>query len=338
MNRIRSNQLFCILLLSGAWSVICIPSIYGNGQILGTIAACMLQILFCLPMLALAKRQGSFEKIIQSQKWLGLLYIGFFLLWGAQGFIQLWEVAPPQLLPASGKMTAAILIVLTCFYTSSAGLRATVRCAPFIIGLFFISVTVLILGAWKRIDISRISLDRTGFWDGITIYNALSGELMIAWVLLDRVKGRRNTAINSYLLTKAGFCILILFLSITVGGRLTTLTGYPFFMLTTLSQPLQGQRADALYILVFVMLYIMHITLQTGIVGHLVEILFPSLSKYAAPVSLLFMLLLAWLTDMTVIQSITSVSLPVLAFIVPLLLRMKQFSKTVHKEHSHEAF
>ncbi|MBD5142289.1 MAG: hypothetical protein HDT22_01570 [Ruminococcus sp.] len=338
MNKIRSSQLYCILVLSGAWSVICIPSLYGSGQILGTIAGCLLQILFCLPMLALAKQQGSFEKLIQSQKLLGILYIAFFLLWGGQSFIQLWQVAPPQLLPSSGKITAGVLIILTCFYTSSVGLKATARGTPFIIGLFIISIIVLILGAWKRIDISRISLSRTGFWESINIYNALSNELMIAWVLLDRVKDRKNIAINSYLLTKASFCVLILFLSITVGGRLTELTGYPFFMLTTLSQPLQGQRADALYILLFVMLYIMHITIQTGIVGHLAEILFPAFSKYTAPVSLLFMLLLAWLTDINIMQNITSIALPVLAFLVPLLLRMKQFSKSIHKEHSHEAF
>ncbi|MDE6003861.1 MAG: hypothetical protein K2G88_00555 [Oscillospiraceae bacterium] len=339
MSKIRSSQLFCILVLCGAWSVICIPSMNESGQILGTIAGCLLQILFCLPMLALAKRQGSFEKLIQSQKWLGMLYIIFFLLWGAQSFIQLWEVSPPQLLPYSSKIAGGILIILTCLYTSSVGLKATARCAPFMIALFIISVIILILGAWKRIDISRIAFTRTGFWDSITIYNNLSCELMIAWVLLDRVKGRRNLAINSYLLTKAGFCILILFLSITVGGRLTELTGYPFFMLTTLSQPLQGQRADALYILVFVMLYIMHITIQTGIIGHLSEFLFPAFSKYTAPVSLLFMLLLAWLADSNIMQSITTISLPVLAFLVPLLLRMKQFSKSIHKEQSqHEAF
>lgn len=339
MNKIRSSQLYCILVLTGAWSVICIPSLYGSGQILGTIACCLLQILFCLPMLALAKRQGSFEKLIQSHKLLGLLYIIFFLLWGAESFAQLWEVAPQQLLPSSGKIIAGVLIVLTCLYTGSVGLRATARSAPFIIGLFIISIAVLILGAWKRIDISRIAFNRTGFWDSITIYNASSCELMIIWVLLDRVKGRRNIAVNSYLFTKAGFCVLILFLSITVGGRLTELTGYPFFMLTTLSQPLQGQRADALYILVFVMLYIMHITIQTGIIGHLSEILFPAFSKYTAPASLLIMLVLAWVADINMIQNITSMALPVLAFLVPLLLRMKQFSKAIHKEQTHhEAF
>lgn len=338
MNKIHSNQLFCILLLSGAWSVICIPALSGTGQILGIAAACLMQILFCLPMLALAKQQGSFEKMIQSHKILGVCYIAFFLLWGAQGFVQLWDVAPAQLLPTSGKLIAAILITLTCIYTSSCGLRATARAAPFVMGLFFLSIAVLILGAWKRIDLSRIALERTGFWDGVQIYNALSGELVIAFILLDKIKIKRSLAINSYLLSKAAFCILILFLSITVSGRLTELTDYPFFMLTTLSQPLQGQRADALYILVFVMLYIMHITLQTGVVGHLMEILFPAISRYASPASLFIMLLLAWMTNLPTTQGITSIALPVLAFLVPLLLRTKQFAKSIRKQHSETEF
>lgn len=329
----NAGQLFCILLLSGAWSVICVPAISGTGQMLGVIGGCLMQILLCLPMLALARKSGSFEHMIKSHKILGICYILFFLLWGAQGFLQLWDAAPAQLLPTSGKFTAGVLITLTCLYTSSCGLRATARSAPFVMGLFLISVAVLILGAWKRIDLNRIALERNGFWDGVQIYHSLSGELVTAFVLLDKARTRKNSAVNSYLLTKAGFCILILFLSITVNGRLAQFTDYPFFMLTTLSQPLQGQRADALYILVFVMLFILHITLQTGVVGHLTEMLFPALSRYSAPVSLAGMLLLAWWLNPEITQGITSTALPVLAFLVPLLIRMKQFAKALRKEN-----
>ncbi|MDE5883742.1 MAG: hypothetical protein K2H29_01480 [Oscillospiraceae bacterium] len=330
----NSGQLFCILLLSGAWSVICVPALSGTGQILGSAAGCLMQILLCLPMLALARQSGSFEKMIKSHKILGICYILFFLLWGAQGFLQLWDAAPAQLLPTSGKFTAAVLITLTCLYTSSCGLRATARSAPFVMGLFLLSIAVLILGAWKRIDLSRIDLERNGFWDGVQVYNSLSGELVTAFVLLDKAKTRKNAAMNSYLLSKAGFCILILFLSITVNGRLSQFTDYPFFMLTTLSQPLQGQRADALYILVFVMLFILHITLQTGVVGHLVEVLFPALNRYAAPASLAGMLLFAWFLNPGITQGITSTALPVLAFLIPLFIRTKQFAKSIRKQNA----
>jgi len=337
MNKIHSHQAFCILLLSGAWSVICIPVLYGSGQILGTAAACLMQMLFCLPMLAL--RQESFSRLIQSQKWLGMIYLCFFLLCGAQGFAQLWEAAPSQLLPSSGKFTAAVLIVLTCFYTSSSGLRATARCAPLVMSIFMISVLVLILGAWRRIDVSRISWQKTGFWQSVRLYFSLSGELVAAWILSDRIRGNRKTALHGYLTAKACFCALILFLSITAGGRLISLTGYPFFTLTALSQPLQGQRADALYILVFVMLYVIHTTLQTGLVQHIAELLYAAEEKWTAPVSLFLMVLMAWLMNNFLIQDMIIIIQPVLFFIIPLVLRIRQFTQTIRKkEHSHEAF
>ncbi|MBR1529359.1 MAG: hypothetical protein IJ642_08680 [Oscillospiraceae bacterium] len=337
MNKIHNHQLTAILFLSGAWSVICIPSLYGNGQILGTAVACLIQILCCLPMLAL--RTGTFSRQIQKHKSLGIIYILFFLICGANGFSQLWEAAPPQLLPSSGKLTAAVLIALTCFYTSSAGLRATARAAPLVMGIFIISLAVLILGAWNRVDMSRISFQTTNFLPSIRMYISLSGELAAVWILSDSVRNHKNTAVNSYLIAKAIFCILILFFSITAGGRLMYLNGYPFFTLTALSQPLQGQRADALYILVFVMLHIMHTTLQTGIIEHIAEQIYPIAEKWSAPVSLIFMLIPAYFFKSDILETMIFYSLPVLIFIIPLSLRIRQFMKSIQKkEYSHEVF
>ncbi len=335
MNKIHNHQLTAILFLSGAWSVICIPSLYGNGQISGTFAACLIQILCCLPMLAL--RTGTFSNQIQKHKSLGILYILFFLICGANGFSQLWEAAPPQLLPASGKLTAAVLIALTCFYTSSAGLRATARAAPIVMSIFIISLLVLILGAWNRADLSRIAFRTTDFLPSIRTYFSLSGELAAVWILSDTVRNHKNAAVNSYLIAKAAFCILILFFSITSGGRLIHLNGYPFFTLTALSQPLQGQRADALYILVFVMLHIMHTTLQTGLIEHIAEQMYPIAEKWSAPVSLIFMLIPAYFFKSAVLENMIFYSLPVLILLIPLSLRIRQFMQSIHKkEFTHE--
>ncbi len=330
MSKIHNHQLTAILFLSGAWSVICIPSLYGNGQLPATAAACLLQILLCLPMLAL--QQGTFGRTIKNYKIMGMLYIIFFLICGANGFAQLWEAAPPQLLPSSGKLTAAVLIALTCFYTSSAGLRATARAAPIVMGLFILSLIVLILGAWKRADLNRISFQTENFLPGMKIYFSLSGELAAVWVLADQIQNHKNTAVNLYLIGKACFCLLILFFSITAGGRLIYLNGYPFFTLTALSQPLQGQRADALYILVFVMLHIMHTTLQTGIVEHIAEQMYPIAEKWSAPVSLIFMLILAYFFKSDILETIIFYSLPVLIFLIPLSMRIRQFARSLHKK------
>ena len=117
------------------------------------------------------------------------------------------------------------------------------------------------------------------------------------------------------------------------------LNGYPFFTLTALSQPLQGQRADALYILVFVMLHIMHTTLQTGIIEHIAEQIYPIAEKWSAPVSLIFMLIPAYFFKSDILETMIFYSLPVLIFIIPLSLRIRQFMKSIQKkEYSHEVF
>ena len=334
MSRLHNHQLTAILFLSGAWSVICIPSLYGNGQMTGTAFACLLQILLCFPMLAL--RSGTFTNQVQKHKIFGIMYILFFILCGANGFAQLWEATPPQLLPSSGKLTASVLIAFTCFYTSSAGLRATARTAPFVMGLFLISVIILISGAWKRADLSRISFQTSNFFPSVKTYFSLSGELVAVWILCDTVKNHKITAVNAYLIQKALFCLLILFFGISAGGRLIHLNGYPFFTLTALSQPLQGQRADALYILVFVMLHIMHTTLQTGIVEHIAEEMFPIAEKWSAPVSLIFMLIPAYFFDSSFLENLIFWSLPVLMFLIPLYLRIRQFLQSIQKrEQAH---
>ena len=203
--------------------------------------------------------------------------------------------------------------------------------------LFVISLFVLILGAWKRADLNRIAFQTENLSSGIRTYFSLSGELPAVWVLSDSLRKNRKSSVNSYLIAKALFCILILFFSIATGGRLSTLNGYPFFTLTALSQPLQGQRADALYILVFVMLHILHITLQTGMIEHIAEQMFPIAEKWSAPVSLIFMLIPAYLFSSAFLESVIFWCLPVLIFLIPLGIRIQQFFRSMHKkEFSHE--
>lgn len=312
MNKINSFQLFAILLLSGIWMLVCTPALSGPGQIIGTAVVCGIEILLCIPMLT-----TDFEAIISRQKWLGIVYAVYFLLVGAMGFTQGFAAAPKQLFESPGQVTAAILIILTCLYTSTSGLKATAKCAPFALAFLIVSTVVLLVGAWQRADLNRLSLRPEGFMQGGISYFALSGELATAWVLLGRVKDGSRRAVNGYLLAKAGFGILLLILCITAGSRLTTAQDYPFLTLISLSQPLQGQRADALYILAFVMLHVFHMTLMTGVTAHISGMVHPKL-KESAPFALILMLLLAVLIPERTAAGIIAITMPVLAGGVPL--------------------
>lgn len=324
MNKIHSSQLFAILMLSAAWQVLCIPQARGGAQLIGIAAALGVQLLLSIPMLLLARGGFSFWQTIAGHRWLGILYVLFFLLWGAVGFSRLWEVSAEISLPLSGG-TAAVLMVVTCLYTCSLGLKAMARCAPLMLGVLALSVLVLCIGAYSRVDITRLAPESEGFLQSGISYFCLCGELTAAFVLLDRAKGGQQRAVWGYLAGKAAFACLVVFLCICAAGRLAELSGYPFFTLTALSQPLQSQRADALYILVFVMLFVMHITLQTGVISHLLHAMFPKL-RAAAPVSLAVMLLLSYSLPLTrqPAEMISGILIVLTAFAVPLLFYLNR--------------
>lgn len=293
MNKMQSRQLFAILLLSGAWSVLCLPHAV-SGQLLGIPAAAAVQLLLTFPMLHLQRQGVSLTHLIRTHKWLGYVYLLFFLLWGAHGFVQLWHVSAELSLPVSSQFTAAVLLSLVCLYTASVGLRAMARCAGFVLGLLLLAVGLLTCGAAAHVDVTRLAAP-SGPQGGLS-YFCMGGELTAACILLDRTSAGQKRAIWGALLAKAGFACLVVFLSICAAGRLAAEEPFPFFTLTTLSQPLQFQRSDALYLLMFVMLYVMHITLQTGIIAHLLAEMYPKL-KWTAPLSLIAMLSLSPLLE-----------------------------------------
>ncbi len=328
MNKIHGNQLFAVLMLSAAWSVLCLPEVSDGAQLLGIGMAFGIQLLLSIPMLLLAARGFSLSRMAARQKWLGMIYILFFLLWGANGFSQLWEVSSEISLPVSGSLAAAVLMTVTCLYTCSLGLKTMARCAPLVLGILLLSIAVLVIGAYSRADITRLAPETKGFLKSGFSYFCMCGELTAAFVLLDRTGQGHRRAVWGYLAGKAAFACLVVFLCICAAGRLTEHSGYPFFTLTALSQPLQSQRADALYILVFVMLYVMHITLQTGVIAHLLHAMFPKL-KGAAPLSLAVMLLLSWGLENGIAEGLYGGLIFVTAFLIPAIIYL-------FRRYSHE--
>lgn len=324
MNKIHSSQLFAILMLSGAWSILCIPQVQGSAMLAGILAALGIQLLMSIPMLLLVRDGFSLSRTAARKKWLGIIYLLFFLLWGAVGFSQLWEISAEIELPVSGSMAAAVLMVITCLYTCSLGLHAMARSAPLVLGILLLSVLVLLLGAYSRVDITRLTPPTDILPHTLSCF-CLGGELTAAFVLLDRTAGKRKCAVLGYLLCKAAFAGLVCFLCICAAGRLAGRSPYPFFTLTALSQPLQSQRADALYLLVFVMLFVMHITLHTGVIAHLLHDMFPRL-RGAAPLSLVAMLLLSWGLShiLPALVSISGVFTTLTAFAIPLLFYLNR--------------
>ncbi len=308
MNRISALQLFALLLLQSIWEVICLPSLPGSGALLGAWGAYALQLLLLLPLL-------SRDTGLLRRKWAGLLFAGFFLLAGARNLTQLSGASPGALLSVPGRTGASVLLLLTCLYTASVGIKAAARCAPLTMGLLLLSAVILAAGAWGHTDPERFYWERDGLQEGGRLFFT-SAELPALWVLRRRLEGSSRKVLFGYTIAKMLLTGFVLYLCIAAGGRLAQTAEYPFFTLTALSQPLQGQRADALYILVFVMLSVMQITVQAGLAAHLTEEMFPKL-HHTAPFILLAMTALSGILSGEVLEGLTGMLLPVLAFGIP---------------------
>ena len=315
MNRITSLQLFALLLLPGIWELLCIREITGMGMLLGILAGYALQWLLLLPICA--ADGGLFRR-----RWASLLYAGFFLLAGARSLSQLTAAAPTALAAVPGKLGAAALLLVTCLFTAVCGIRSAARCAPMALFLLGISGIVLLAGAWGHLEFSRLPAAGNGFREGGRHF-FLAPELPAFWVLRRRLDKSPRKVLTLSFLAKSLTAGLLLTLCIAAGGRLCTGSDAPVFTLTALSQPLQGQRADALYILVFVMLSVMQLTVMAGLTAHLLEETFPRLHHTALavlPTALLASILLPQETH----DALTAMLVPVLAFGVPCTVQLLQ--------------
>ncbi len=322
MNKLHSSQLFAILFLSGAWTVMCMPVISSGDQLTGILAAAAIQIPAVLLLTALHRQGFSLQKTVSQKKWLGFVYVLCILLQGAQAFSQLWAAAPRISLPVSGRLTAAVLITIICLYTCSLGLRALSRSAPFVLGVLLLTLIVLVIGALPRLDTVRFTIGTSGIQEDCAAYLCTSGELITVPILLDRIRKDEKRTLLCYLAAKALLAGLLVFLCVCVCGRLLELEDYPFFTLTALSQPLRAQRADALYLIAFQILFIMHITLLTGTGAHLLHSMFPRL-RAVPPFCLAGMLLLSLipaLPDSRLLQGggilLTAVLIPLVFYLI----------------------
>ena len=109
-------------------------------------------------------------------------------------------------------------------------------------------------------------------------------------------------------------------LGMAVLGSRMAHADHPFFAIVSVSQPLSTQRADAIYLLVFVMLCVMRITLFTVLAAHLLRLCFPKL-RYTSTVCLLLMLGISWGASAVTVPDFVSLAfLGILVLLIPGLL------------------
>jgi hypothetical protein len=87
-------------------------------------------------------------------------------------------------------------------------------------------------------------------------------------------------AVYSYITAKLAVTLIISFIGITVLGRLMQISEYPFFSIGAYSQPLQIQRSDAVYIVLFTLLCVLFVSVQMYLSATLISKVFPKF-KYS---------------------------------------------------------
>lgn len=279
MNKISAIQMTEILLLSSAFSLMCFSFSIGAQSLSAVLLLLPIQATLCLPMLLLYRKGFSLEGFCQVHPTLlPLLFTCYFILRGGISFLLLWQASERLSLPFSEPLVTAILIGGVCLYTSSLGLKTFARSSAMVFGFFLVTLVILLLGAYQRIDLMNLlpSPD-TDLWDGSLNILSLADTLPILFILLNFTKEKRLSSSLWFLGLQALLWVLIFLLCLTVLGSLLPDAPYPFFLLIAVSQPLSSQRADAVYLMVFVMLCVMRLTLLNVLSAHLLSYRFPKL-------------------------------------------------------------
>lgn len=278
MNKLRSSQMTILLTLSTAFSLMCAAFPFTLEQILGTAISIGVQILLCIPVLLLTKHNDSLAAHCTGHKLLPLAFLLYFLISGGRSVVQLWNVSDSLSLPFSNAMLAAALIAAVCLYTSALGIQTLARSSTLVFGILALTLLVMLAGGYQTIHLQELSFspDAT-IWQGFLQHLSLADELPVLVLLLSFLD---KHAVKSTL-RFFGFSLLIwsfvLFLGITILGNFMNHATYPFFMITNVSQPFRTQRSDALYLVLFVLLCILRLTLLTTLSTHLLGQAFPKL-------------------------------------------------------------
>ena len=279
MNRISSGQMTVLLLLSNAFMLMCVSAPIGMESMLGAILSFVLQMILCIPMLLLYHKGFSLSAYCKQKHYRIPAMLVFYLISrGGISFLLLWNGSENLSLPFSQPLIAAGMIVLVCLYTSALGLRTTARAGTVSFGFLVFTLAILLLGAYQHVDFQQLHLtaENTVWFSTLKILS-LADTLPALFILLSFSEKQKAHKALRFLALSLILWEIILFLCITVLGSLLPTTESPFFLLTAVSQPLSTQRADAFYLIVFVMLCVIRLTLLTVLSAHLLGMMFPNL-------------------------------------------------------------
>ncbi|MGN1481731.1 GerAB/ArcD/ProY family transporter [Porcipelethomonas sp.] len=328
MSKINSGQLFTLLIGVRMFSIICSAQPSNAEQMAGAALSVLLQLLAVLPMTALYRQDGfSLKKEMLLGRFGKVLYIIFFIVWGALSFSSLWGVTKSVYFPIDSSLAGSFILAAVCVYTASLGLKSVSRYSTIMFGLIIFSLFIMIIGAYPKADLANFAPN--AHLSGI-INNALkdfcsSGELVMMFILMEFIPSKKTQNVMKFFAGKLILTELVAVIEITVLGKIMDISDFPFFSAGSFSQPFSIQRADSLYMVLFTMLCVMTVTLQIILCSWLIQEILPDL-KYSALLSAVLMMGMSWAVNIFNIDltPVTGLLILVLSVIIPIIMYIKR--------------
>lgn len=328
MAKISYGQLFSILLATRIFSFTSTQVEFSTEQMLGMLISTLIQGLLLIPTFILySNPKFSLNRDIFLGKYSVVMYSFCFIIWGAHSFTKFWNVTKSVYIPLKSELLVSILIVIVCVYVASLGLKAIARGSAIVFGITILSVIILVFGAYRNIDWLNIlpvsdykSIGEYALYD----FSA-SGEIAAIFILLSYIGENKIRGVLLFLGGKTLYILSISVIGVVVLGRVMGIVKFPFFSLVAFSQPFSIQRADTIYVILYTLVGVISITIQSVITADLLKILIPKI-KFASIISVIIMMFIAWgITNLSIDLSwIYNTLIIITAFLIPLLTLISQ--------------
>jgi len=295
MNRISGGQFAALLLTGDAFAVLCIM---GNISVMtscGFVVGIVIQFLLALPAAYYYKNGGTLKNAAKPFMW---FYLAYIILWGGLLFVMLWNAAEAISIPSENfsfipeNLLIPGLIAAVCLYASSPGAKALARASVITAVLGALCLIIVIISAFMKGSMEYLTeIPRyNSFFDELSRGFVLSGGLGSFIVFLGYTKGDPVKYAAGYFAGKAILFTSIPLMAVAAAGGIMKIADFPVITAAQLSQPFSSQRIDSLFLIIFVILAVFAVSVQTVTASFMLSGIFPGFKKFRSTFVLALMI------------------------------------------------
>lgn len=296
MNKISSGQAFALFMMISSFGIMCSTASYSSEHMAGIFISVIIQALLILPIIYLYNRKNFSIEILP--KYVLIIYTIYFLLYGGFAFSRFYNTAKTLDFPINSRLFAIILIAGVCLYSAMLGIKAVSRGSVIIFILFIISLIVLLMGSYSKIDMNNFEWQKTSeMFSGAFSDLFFGSELAVIFIIFSMFDKSHAKCAYGFLGVKLIVAEFVSFIGTAVLGSISDKSDYPFFTVGAYSQPFSIQRADGIYIILFTMLCAVTITAFIIISSMLIKLAFPKLKYNETAVTVIMLLISAFFSS-----------------------------------------